>query len=88
MREWREFVGQSGLTWVVGDSETKLHIDVNSWIARANLSHEDRAAVYEHFLIASPEERSALKIKFEGNTAMSFELSVGMMLITKPFDAA
>ena len=86
MREWREYVNQSGLTWVVGDSETKLHIDVNSWLARANLSHEDRAAVYEHFLIASPEERSALKIKFEGNTAMSFKLPVGIMLITKPFD--
>ncbi len=86
LREWFGFVRAAKLNWVIGDDRTRLHIDVAAWLARANLDSEERSTVYEHFLSASPTERNTLNLKFEGKTAVSFDLPLGVMLATKPLE--
>lgn len=86
MREWHSFIDSSGLQWVVGDQYTRLPIEVSSWLARSNLDHEGRADVYEHFMLASPKERSLLNIRYENRMAVSFDLPLAMILAIKPLE--
>lgn len=86
LREWRDYVGGSSLRWVVGDDHTRLPIDIPNWLARSNIDHHERADVYEHFSLATPRERSLLNIRFEGKTPVTFDLPLGVMLMTKPVE--
>ncbi len=83
MDEWRAFVAGAGLTWIVGDSDTRYDIDVASWLERMNPDAETTSAVYTLFDAADVSTRDVFSIEYSGGRAVRFQLPVALILAVK-----
>lgn len=84
MSEWRAFVSASPLSWIVGDADTMLHIDVPSWLERINTGPEQQRVVREHLRNAPTRARELFNIRYSDGEAVSFEMPIAVILLTKP----
>ena len=84
MSEWHTFASASSLSWVVGDARTMLYIDVQSWLERINLGAEAQHLVREHLRNAPELAREQFNIRYKDNEAVSFEMPIAVILLTKP----
>ena len=82
--EWRGFIREAGLSWVVGDAQTVYHIEVESWIARMDPSREQAEAVRRMLLEADETARETFAIRYEGGKAVSFEMPMALILVAHP----
>ena len=84
LAEWRAFVAGAGLTWVVGDRDTRYSIDVTSWLERMNPDAEATRAVYTLFDEADAHARDVFRIEYGGGRAVRFQMPVALILAVKP----
>lgn len=82
--EWRDFVAAAGLTWIVGDSDTRYSIDVASWLERMNPDAEATRTVYTLFEAADAHARDVFGIEYGSGRAVRFQLPVALILAVKP----
>ncbi|MEM7737613.1 MAG: class I SAM-dependent methyltransferase [Deinococcota bacterium] len=83
MLEWQNFVEDSGLTWVCGDSLTYLRLDVAEWINRTT-PQENLETVWQMFQDAPDAAKAAFSIAYEADKAITFDMPLGIILISKP----
>ena len=83
MDEWRAFVREAGLEWVVGDARTVYTLDVESWIGRMKPTEEAAEAVRGLFREADEGARALLNIVYQNNTAVSFDMPMALILAVK-----
>lgn len=81
--EWRALVAGAGLEWIVGDSDTRYDVDVESWLERMNPDAEATRAVYTLFDEADAHARDVFKIEYSGGRAVRFQLPVALILAVK-----
>ncbi len=82
--EWQGFVAEAGLSWIVGDGETRYPIEIQSWLGNVNPDELTTEAVYELLNSADAHAREVFKIEYEGSRAVRFQLPVALMLAVKP----
>ena len=88
MREWRVFVEEAGLEWVVGDAHTVYTLDVESWIARMKPTPEAAETVRRLFREADEEARARFNIVYKNHNAVTFDMPMALILAVKPRRAA
>jgi ubiquinone/menaquinone biosynthesis C-methylase UbiE len=81
--EWKTFIREAGLTWIVGDTETVYSLDVESWIARMKPSHEQAEKVRQLFREASSEAKETFNIAYENDNAKTFDMPMLVALAVK-----
>ena len=84
VREWRAFILGAGLEWIVGDSETRYVIDVESWLGRMKPSATATRAVYRLFEAADAHARDVFNIEYDGARAVRFQMPMALILTLKP----
>ncbi len=84
MSEWRAFIAEAGLEWIVGDSDTVYDLDVASWIARMSPDRAAEAAVYRLFSTADAHTREVFGITYEEGRAVRFQMPMVLILAVKP----
>ncbi len=84
LREWRTFISEAGLEWVVGDCDTRYDIDIDSWVARVNPEPAAREAVARLFESADEHSREVFQIHYDGVRAVRFEMPMALILAVKP----
>lgn len=82
--EWRAFILAAGLEWVVGDSETRYTLEVESWLGRMNLDASTTEAAYSLFASAEAHTQEVFAIEYEGVQAVRFEMPMALILAVKP----
>jgi ubiquinone/menaquinone biosynthesis C-methylase UbiE len=83
VEEWKAFIKEAGLTWILGDADTKYHLDVESWIQRAKASDEQAEKVRQLFREANPESQKLFTIVYKDGNAITFDMPVMVMLAVK-----
>lgn len=83
LSEWKAFVKNAGLTWTVGDTETRYPSDAEKWILRQNPSAEQAESVRALFRNASDVAKQTFNIVYEKGNAVSFEMPMALILATK-----
>jgi ubiquinone/menaquinone biosynthesis C-methylase UbiE len=81
--EWKTFIKDAGLTWVVGDTSTVYHLDVESWIGRMKPSQEQAENVQQLFREAGPEARNLFNIVYKDGNAVTFDMPMLVVLLVK-----
>lgn len=84
LEQWRAFIQEAGLEWVVGDAETTYRLEVASWLERMSPSAEQAEAVRRLFREADAAARRAFNIRYRGGEAVSFEMPMALILAVKP----
>ena len=84
MDEWRVFVREAGLEWVVGDAQTVYTLNVESWIARMKPSPQAAEAVRRLFREAEEGAKALFNIVYEGDNAVTFDMPMALILAVKP----
>ena len=84
MSEWRAFLKDVGLTWIVGDAETIYTLEVESWLTRMNPSRERAATVRQLFRDADAEARGTFNIIYKEGEAINFDMPMALILAVKP----
>ena len=84
MDEWRAFVRAAGLEWVVGDAHTVYTLDVESWLARMKPTQEAAEVVRGLFRKADGRARALFNIVYKGDTAVTFDMPIALILAVKP----
>lgn len=84
MSEWQSMILDAGLTWIVGDSETRYSLEVESWLERMSLSHEATEAAYALFASADDHARNVFTIEYKSERARRFEMPMALILALKP----
>ncbi len=83
MSEWRDFIQEVGLKWIVGDAETAYRLEVESWITRMNPSHEQAENVRRLFREADGTARATFNIVYEKDDAVTFDMPMALILAVK-----
>jgi len=84
MDQWRTFIKDAGLNWVVGDAETLYRLEVEAWIERMNPSDSQAENVRYLFREANSLARKVFNITYEGENAVTFDIPMALILATKP----
>ena len=84
MSEWRTFIKDAGLKWIVGDAETVYTLNVESWITRMNPSPEQAEQVRQLFREADNAARATFNIVYEQGEAVTFDMPMALILAIKP----
>ena len=84
VQEWRAFISEAGLEWIVGDSETHYSIDVESWLGRMKPSAAATRAVYRSFEEADAHARDVFSIEYDGARAVRFQMPMALILAVRP----
>lgn len=84
LSEWREFISQAKLEWIVGDAETIYTINVNSWLARMKLGLEQQQHIRQLFHRADEHTKQTLNIIFSNSEAVTFDMPMALILASKP----
>ncbi len=84
MDEWRAFVREAGLEWVVGDAHTVYTLDVGSWIMRMKPTKEGAEAVRQLFRKADERARARFNIVYQHSAAVTFDIPMALILAVKP----
>jgi SAM-dependent methyltransferase len=84
LAEWRAFIVEAGLEWVVGDAETLYRLEVASWIERMNPSPEQAEAIRTLFRNADETGRRTFNIRYGGGNAFSFDMPMALILAVRP----
>jgi SAM-dependent methyltransferase len=83
LREWQSFITSAGLTWIVGDDQTRYPIDTETWILRQNPSPEQAETVRQLLREASEVAKKTFAILYQNGTALSFEMPMAVILALK-----
>ncbi len=83
MQEWQTIILEAGLTWVVGDSETRYSLEVESWLGRMNLDPTTTAAAYDLFHQADTHAAHVFGIEYKNDRAVRFEMPMALILAVK-----
>jgi SAM-dependent methyltransferase len=78
--EWKTFIKDAGLTWIVGDADTVYRLDIESWIERMKPSLEQAENVRQLFRGASLEAQEIFNIVYKGRDAVTFDMPMLVML--------
>lgn len=81
--EWKAFIKDAGLTWVLGDTDTVYRLDVEGWIGRMKPSLEQAEHVRQLFREASLEAQTMFNIVYKDNNAVTFDMPMLVMLGVK-----
>jgi SAM-dependent methyltransferase len=81
--EWKAFITDAGLTWIVGDTNTLYHLDIESWIERMKPSLEQAENVRQLFRGASLEAQEIFNIVYKGSDAATFDMPMLVVLAVK-----
>ena len=84
LEEWRTFIREAGLDWVVGDAQTVYTLEVEPWIARMDPSDVQAQRVRDLFLAAPDVARATFAIRYSGNDAVTFDMPMALILAVKP----
>lgn len=84
LSEWQALILASGLSWVVGDSETRYSLEVENWLERMNLDSSTTTAAYDLFSNADAHARDVFAIEYEEDKATRFEMPMALILAVKP----
>ena len=84
MDEWRTFIEDAGLSWIVGDADTRYRLEIEAWIERMNPSETQAENVRYLFREASSLARDIFNIIYEGEDAVSFDMPMALLLAVKP----
>lgn len=84
MHEWRGYIKDAGLDWIVGDADTSYRLEVEAWIKRMNPSEAQAENVRYLFREASSLARKAFNIVYDGEDASSFDMPMALILAVKP----
>lgn len=84
MSEWRVFIKDAGLKWIVGDAGTVYTLNVESWLTRMNLDREQIENVRQLFRDADTAAREIFNIVYEKGDAVSFDMPMALILAVKP----
>jgi ubiquinone/menaquinone biosynthesis C-methylase UbiE len=83
MAEWQAVIPGAGLHWIVGDSETRYTLTVESWLGRMNLGREAVEAAYGLFASADDHARKVFAIEYGAGRALRFEMPMALILAVK-----
>jgi ubiquinone/menaquinone biosynthesis C-methylase UbiE len=81
--EWKAFTKGVGLTWILGDTETVYHLEIESWIARMKPSAAQAENVRQLFRYANLEAQKIFNIVYKDNSAVTFDMPMLVMLAVK-----
>lgn len=84
LAEWRAFIREAGLMWVVGDAETVYELKAERWIGRVSSSPAQTEAVRQLFREADETARQVFNIRYEGIDAVAFDMPMAVILAVKP----
>ncbi len=84
LSEWQDFLKDAGFEWIVGDSKTVYHLDIEKWINRMEPSREQANTVRQLFLSASEFAKETFNIQIKDNKAISFDMPMAIILAIKP----
>lgn len=84
LAEWRAMLHGAGLSWVVGDTDTRYRMTADAWISRMALAPAREAEVRRLFRDAGELERRLFAIEYERGEAVSFELPMALALAVHP----
>lgn len=84
MDEWRTFIRDAGLIWIVGDADTRYRLEVEAWTRRMNPSEAQAENVRYLFREASSLARDVFNIIYDGEDAVSFDMPMALLLAVKP----
>jgi ubiquinone/menaquinone biosynthesis C-methylase UbiE len=83
VEEWKAFIKEAGLTWVLGDTDTVYPLEVESWISRMQPSAEQAEKVRQLFRNADLETQKIFNIVYKDDNAVTFDMPMLVMLAVK-----
>ena len=84
LNEWKGFIREAGLEWVVGDTETVYRLEVEPWITRMKPTPEQAEKVRHLFRDANTVARDTFNIVYADSDAVTFDMPMALILATKP----
>jgi SAM-dependent methyltransferase len=81
--EWKVFIKDAGLTWVVGDTDTTYRLDIESWIQRIKPNLAQAENVRYLFREASSEAQKVFTIVYKDGHPITFDMPMLVMLAIK-----
>lgn len=83
VNEWKAFIREANLTWILGDTETIYRLEVESWIERMKPSAKQAENVRQLFRDANLEAQNIFNIVYQDNSAVTFDMPMLVMLAVK-----
>ena len=84
LNEWRTFIRDAGLTWIVGDADTTYTLEVEPWITRMKPTPEQAEKVRQLFRDADTTARDTFNIVYADGDAVTFDMPMALILAVKP----
>ena len=82
--EWKGFLREAGLEWVVGDAETVYRLEVEPWITRMKPTPEQAENVRHLFRDASDTAKATFNIAYTDGDAVTFDMLMALILAIRP----
>ncbi len=83
LSEWQTLIAGAGLSWIVGDGETRYPLEIGRWLETVSADQPTAEAVYELLNEADAHARNVFEIEYDGPRAMRFQLPVALILAVK-----